>query len=62
MYRVEAIAANAGGNAVQSTTRTKTSQTWLASQTGAIDLSIRSRCRRPATDVDAVELDLDDDA
>ena len=34
-------------NAVQSTTSTKISQTWLASHTGAIECSISVRCRAP---------------
>src|SRR5215213_11443854 len=36
MYSVVTTAANAPENAVHSTTRTKISQTWLASHTGAI--------------------------
>src|SRR5262249_7612107 len=40
-------AANACGNAVQKMTRSKTSQTWLASHTGVIDSSIRARGARP---------------
>ena len=40
---VEVIEPNAGGNAVQRTTRMKMSQTWLASQTGAIERLMRSR-------------------
>ena len=47
MKSVEKTASNALENAVQSTTRTKISQTWLASQTGPIAQSIRSRARRP---------------
>ena len=43
MNSVEKIASNASENAVQSTTRTKISQTWLASQTGPIAQSISSR-------------------
>jgi hypothetical protein len=46
MYRVEAIDANSGGNAVHISTRTKISQTWLASHTGPIECSISAR--RPA--------------
>ena len=41
------MAANAGGNAVHSSTRMKISHTWLASQTGVIDSSISSRGRAP---------------
>jgi hypothetical protein len=40
-------AANACGNAVQKMTRSKTSQTWLASHTGVIDSSISARGARP---------------
>ena len=47
MNSVEKIASNAAENPVQSTTRTKISQTWLASQTGPIAQSISSRARRP---------------
>ena len=47
MNRVEKIAAKAAENAVQSTTRTKISQTWLASQTGPIAQSISARARLP---------------
>ena len=36
MYSVEKIAPNAVGYAVHTTTSTKISQTWLASQTGPI--------------------------
>ena len=39
------IAEKALGKAVQSTTRTKISQTWLASQTGPIERSICARTR-----------------
>ena len=46
-------AANACGNAVQKMTRSKTSQTWLASQTGVIDSSIRARGARPRAVVPA---------
>ena len=41
------MAANAGGNAVHSSTRTKTSQTWLPSQTGVMDSSMSSRGAAP---------------
>ena len=47
MNSVEKIASNAGEKPVQRTTRTKISQTWLASQTGPIAESISSRGRRP---------------
>ena len=47
MNSVEKIDANAVENPVQSTTSTKISQTWLASQTGPIAQSISSRARRP---------------
>ena len=47
MNSVEKIASNADGKPVQSTTSTKISQTWLASQTGPIAQSISSRGRRP---------------
>src|SRR6476469_2004038 len=47
MNNVEKIASNAVANPVQSTTRMKISQTWLASQTGPIAQSISSRGRRP---------------
>ena len=47
MKSVEKIDANAVENPVHSTTRTKISQTWLASQTGPIAQSISSRARRP---------------
>ena len=46
------IAEKALGNAVQRTTRTKISQTWLASQTGPIERSIWPRtfsARSPLT-------------
>jgi hypothetical protein len=41
------MAANARGNPVHSTTRQKISQTWLASDTGVIERSMRSRGRAP---------------
>ena len=47
MNRVEKIEPNASGNDVQSTTRMKISQTWLASQTGPIAQSIEI-ARAPA--------------
>ena len=56
MNSVEKIASNALENAVQSTTSTKISQTWLASQTGPIAQSIRSRTRRPRSPPPAVRL------
>ena len=40
---VEVIEPNARGNAVQRTTRMKMSQTWFASQTGAIERLMRTR-------------------
>ena len=45
--------ANACGNAVQKMTRSNTSQTWLASQTGVIDSSISPRGARPRAVVPA---------
>ena len=48
MNSVEMIDSNASENAVQSTTSTKISQTWLASQTGPIAQSISSRARSAA--------------
>ena len=56
MNSVEKIAAKADENAVQSTTSTKTSQTWLASQTGPIAQSISSRGRRPRDPLPAARL------
>ena len=47
MNSVEKIASNADEKPVQSTTSTKISHTWLASQTGPIAQSISSRGRRP---------------
>ena len=47
MNNVEKIASNADEKPVQSTTSTKISQTWFASQTGPIAQSISSRGRRP---------------
>ena len=41
------MAANAGGNAVHSSTRMKISHTWLASQTGVMDSSMSSRGAAP---------------
>ncbi len=46
MYSVEEMAANSGGNAVHISTSTKISQTWLASQTGPMECSIRAPARR----------------
>ena len=43
MNSVDMIDAKAPGEAVHSTTRTKISQTWFASQTGPIAQSIRAR-------------------
>ena len=48
MKSVEKIAANAAEKPVQSTTRTKISHTWFASQTGPIAQSISSRARLAA--------------
>ena len=48
MNSVDMIAAKAAGNAVHSTTSTKISQTWFASQTGPIAQSIRPRGRSAA--------------
>ena len=50
----EAIAANAVGNAVHSTTSTKISQTWFASQTGPIEWSTSARGRAPRSAPPAV--------
>ena len=47
MYSVRMMAAKAGGKAVQSTTRQKISQTWLASHTGPKEASICSRAACP---------------
>ena len=44
---VRVIDAYASGKHVHSTTKTKISQTWFASQTGAIEWSITSRGRSP---------------
>jgi hypothetical protein len=44
---VSVIEAYASGNPVHSTTKMKINQTWLASQTGAIEWSITSRGRSP---------------
>jgi hypothetical protein len=46
-YSVSMIAANAGGKHVQSTTSTKISQTWFASQTGPIERFTSPRTRAP---------------
>ena len=48
MYRVEATAPNSGGKQVHSTTSTKISQTWLASQTGPMECSMSRRAGFPA--------------
>src|SRR4051794_37250157 len=45
--RVRVIDAYASGKAVQVTTKTKISQTWLASHTGPIERSITERARAP---------------
>src|SRR5438105_921469 len=52
--RVEAIDPKAAGYAVHTTVRTNTSQTWLASQTGAIDSCAWSRMRCPSAPPPAV--------
>ena len=49
MNSVDMTAANAGENAVQSTTRSKMSQVWLASHTGVMARSMRWRGRRPVS-------------
>ena len=51
---VEVIEPNASGNAVHSTTSTKISQTWLASQTGAIARLIIARTGAPRSAPPAV--------
>ena len=56
MNSVEKIEANADENPVQSTTRTKISHTWLASQTGPIAQSISSRARLPRSLLPATRL------
>ena len=56
MNSVEKIASNAVENAVHSTTSTKISQTWLASQTGPIAQSTSSRARRPRSPRPATRL------
>ena len=53
MNRVEKIAAKAAEKAVQSTTSTKISQTWFASQTGPMAQSISSRTRLPRSPLPA---------
>ena len=47
MNSVDMIDAKASENAVHSTTSTKMSQTWFASQTGPIAQSISARGRLP---------------
>ena len=56
MNSVEKIAANAAEKPVHSTTSTKISHTWLASQTGPIAQSISSRARRPRSPRPATRL------
>ena len=56
MNSVEKIAANADEKPVHSTTNTKTSHTWLASQTGPIAQSISSRARRARSPPPATRL------
>ena len=46
-YKVEVTEPKATGKAVQNTTKTKISQTWLASQTGPIAILIIPRTRAP---------------
>ena len=46
-YSVDATGVNPAGNPVHSTTSTKISQTWLASQTGPIACSITARWGAP---------------
>ena len=53
MKSVEKTAAKADEKAVQSTTSTKISQTWFASQTGPIAQSISSRARLPRSPLPA---------
>ena len=47
MNRVDMIDSKATENAVHSTTKTKISQTWFASQTGPIAQSTSARARSP---------------
>ena len=47
-YSATLSAANAGGNAANSTVTTKINQTWFASQTGPIAFDIRERSRSRA--------------
>src|SRR5215831_1365529 len=47
MYSVDAIAPKRPGKPVHMTTRTKISQTWLASHTGPMECSMRRRCLSP---------------
>src|SRR5262245_37816076 len=49
MYSVEAIAENAGGKHVHSSTMTKMSQTWFASHTGPMTCSMSARRRLPCS-------------
>ena len=44
---MDATEANTAGNADQHSTRTKMSQTWLASHTGPMDCSMSLRWRSP---------------
>ena len=53
-YRVSMIGPKAFGKHVQSTTRTKISQTWLASQTGPIERLMSPRTRAPRSAPPAV--------
>jgi len=52
-YSVDMIEANASGKPVHSTTRAKISQTWLASQTGPMECSMRERWAAPPRAVPA---------
>ena len=56
MNSVEKMAANASENAVQSTTSTKISHTWFASQTGPIAQPTSSRGRLPRSPPPATRL------
>ena len=49
--RVDMIAANAGGNAVQRITRSKMSQVWFASQTGPMASAMSARAATPRSEL-----------
>ena len=53
-YSVRITAANPTGKALQATTRQKISHTWLASQTGPMERSMRPLGRRPRSAPPAV--------